>query len=252
MTIFANKPVGSTKVTCKYCGNTSYLGEVGNYCSKCGKPLTDIPKKKKLTGRDFENLYNYYFNRDKDIFSDQSKRIFEFYLKNLYSNIEVDTIPIINSSLRSGYSIGLAEEKIYNKTISPLTNIKSILEKARTSIKGTDIEIGTLDESDGNLLALAIYLVVDYRYETYCLDKNIIDDHLMSIIQSNIGYLTPALKKVYEGKTMMNTVAGIIPHVFNKPIKFDNDLKNRWNTYISDDTIFGYCVKLAESYLTDN
>ncbi len=250
MAIFANEPIGNTKVTCKNCGNTCYFGKDSNFCPKCAKPILNNPQNKTLTSSDFPDLYNYYFNRDKDIFSDQAKKIFEFYIKNLYSEIEVGTVPIINSSLRSGYSIRLAEEKIYNEPAS-LKNIKSILEEAHKSMIETDIKIGTLDEKDGNSFALAVYLTVDNRYENYHFEKKFIQSYLASIIQDNLSYLIPALKKVYEGKTMLHTVAGIIPHVFNEPIKFDKDLQNRWITYISSDTIFGYCLKLAESYLTN-
>lgn len=252
ITSFANKPAGNTTVTCKNCGNTCYLGEAGNFCPKCGKPITAIPKKKTLTSSDFTNLYNYFYNREQDIFSDQSKRIFEFYIKNLYSQIEAETLPIINSSLRSGYSIRLAEEKIYNKSISPLINIGTILKKARKNLIGTDININILDEKNGNLLALAIYLTVENKFESHYLEKKIIKNHPLSIIQDNVDYLTPALKEVYEGKTILNTLGGIMPHVFTKPIKFDVTLQNLWNSYITSDTIFGYCLKLAESYLTEN
>lgn len=74
---------------------------------------------------------------------------------------------------------------------------------------------------------------------------------LVTIIQDNLDYLIPALKKVYEGKTMLHTVAGILPHIFSKPIDFDDELRRRWITYITGDTIFGYCLKLVESYLTN-
>lgn len=251
MTIFANEPIGNTKAICKNCGNTCYLGKDSNFCQKCGKPILNIPQNKTLASSDFPDLYNLYFNRDKDIFSDKAKKIFEFYIKNLYSKIEVETVPIINSSLRSGYSIRLAEEKIYKKQIVPLVNIKSILEEAHKSIIETDIKIDSLDEKDGNLLTLGVYLTIDSRYENYYLEKNSMHERLASIIKDNLSYLIPALKKIYEGKTIFHTITGIFPHVFNKPIKFDNELQNRWVTYISGDTIFGYCLKIAESYLTN-
>ena len=126
------------------------------------------------------------------------------------------------------------------------------MEVARKSIKETDIKIDALDEKDGNLLALAVYLTVDGRFEKYFLEKKITQGYLVSIIQDNLSHLIPAVKKVYDGKTMLHTVAGILPHVFNKPIKFDDELQNRWVTYISGDTIFGYCLKLAESYLASS
>lgn len=251
MALFANEPIGKSKVTCKNCGNTCYFGKDSSFCPKCGRPLSDIPQNKTLTSNDFPDLYNFIYNSDKDILSDHAKKIFEFYIKNLYSEIEVETVPLINSSLRSGYSIRLAEEKIYKKPISPLANIKSILDEAHKSITKTDINISSLDKKDGNLLALAVYLTIDNRYENYYLEKNSMHGYLASIIQDNLSYLIPALKKVYEGKTILHTVAGIIPHVFSKPVKFDNELQNRWVTYISGDTIFGYCLKLAESCITN-
>lgn len=249
MVIFANKPTGNTKVTCKYCGNTCCLGKIGNFCSRCGKAITSLPNKKRFKNGDFTDLYNYYYNSKTDIFSDQSKRLFEFYINNIYSQVEVDTIPIINSSLRSGYSIGLAEEKIYNKKLQPYTNIDLILKKAHKDILKTDMKVGTLNKSDANLLAFAVYLAIDYKYEKFCFDKKIIDDNLVPIIDDNIDYLIPQLSNVYTGKTVMETVGGIFPHIFSKPITFDKVLREMWTGYISNDTVIGYCTKLAESYL---
>lgn len=249
MTIFASKPKGSIEVKCQNCGKTCFLGESGRFCPNCGNALTPHPKNKKLTGHEFTKTYNYFYNLSGDIFSSESKNVFKFYIDNLYQQMEVDAVPIINSSLRSGYSIGLAENKIHSKKVKPLSNIKSIMDNANKAISKTVFKVDSLDKRDADLLSLAVYFTIDYRYEKFCLEKKIISDNLTSIIDDNIDYLIPELRRVYEGKSMMNTVGGIFPHIFNDPIKVDDRFINRWVGHISGDTIFGYCVKLSESYL---
>ncbi len=249
MALFASKPKGSIKVECQSCGKTCYLGESGRFCPNCGNALTPLPKNKKLTGSEFGKMYNYYYNLSDNIFSNESKSIFKFYIDNLYQQMEVNALPIINSSLRSGYSIGLAENKIYNKKVKSFSNFKSIMDNANKAISKTVFKVDSLNKKSADLLSLAVFFTIDYRYEKFCLEKKIISDNLTSIIDDNIDYLIPELRKVYEGKSMMDTVGGIFPHIFKEPIKVDDRFINRWVGHISGDTIFGYCVKLSESYL---
>jgi hypothetical protein len=249
MSIFANDPVGKVKVICKNCGNSCLIGKDLNFCPKCGNQILGIPKNRPATIDDFLDFYNHFYNRSQDIFSDPAKVVFEFTIKALYANVELDTLPIINSSLKSGYSVRLAEESIFDKSTPLRMNTKSNIDLATKYIKETDIDVSSLDEVHKNLLALGVFLTVDEKYHRYYLGGDSMNKYLSSIIHDNIEFLVPELEKIYEGKTIMRTMTGHLPHVYQKPIHFDSDLKSRWLSYINNDTIFGYCLRMAESYI---
>lgn len=249
MGIFASEPIGLTNAKCKNCGNVCDLGKERSYCPKCGKPIMG-DHKSNLKNRDFPDLYNDFYNNNEDIFSHRSTEIFEKYIHSLYSEIEVETVPMINSSLRSGYSIRLAEEKAYKSLTLDKEN-DSLLEEARKFLKETDIKLGNLVSESKDILMLAILLTIEFRYEDYQVEKKAMRKHIDEIVRDNQNYLIPALKNVYEGKTMMYTLEGRLPHIFPQPVSFDDELKNRWIMNIYADTIFGYCVRLAESYISE-
>lgn len=247
MTLFANEAINELKVECKKCKQIVIYGKDKKYCPKCGTPIIDASRDGKLEMDDFDALYNYFYNNDEDIFSDKAKEIFEFYVKSLYSSIEVETIPIINSALRSGYSIRLTEEKIFDRPNPSIKNLKLLLKKAsKEIIEKTDIKVDGLDKKAGNMLILAAYLTVDHRYENYyLLEKKGMNRILASIIEDNCNYLISDLKTIFEGKTLLHSLNGM-PRVWTKPIEFDTEMQNNWIQYITSDTIFGYCLRLIE------
>lgn len=67
------------------------------------------------------------------------------------------------------------------------------------------------------------------------------------MITDNFNYMIPMLNKIYSGKDYMSI--GGFPHYYEKEIVFDEELKKAWIDNINMDTLYGYCLKLAEFLL---
>ncbi|MEN9407219.1 MAG: hypothetical protein RLZZ455_435, partial [Candidatus Parcubacteria bacterium] len=199
---------------------------------------------------DLIDVYNYFFNKGEDmykedkIFSINTKEIFEGYIKSLYSSVAVEAVPIINSSLRSGYSIRLAEEKIFNKSSKP--NIYSF-DEIFSELRKTEINVSIINREMKEKISFAVYISMKERFKYYYLDESV-ENFLCSIIDDNINYLIPGLVDIYEGKNSLRSLGGL-PRYFEKPIVFSEEQKKMWEGYITFDTVFGYCAKIAESVI---
>ncbi len=246
-----NDPVGTVQIVCKKCGKKCEYGKLNRFCSACGASLgvtkEEIEGISGLNMSSFPKIYTYFYNSA--IIPDKIQNYFTIYIERIYAQIEAETVAVINSSLRSGYSARLAEERIVGKPdIDNLGDISNLIKNAQQYIKDND-EDSLFSEKDIPIeLSIAIYIASDDKFERYFIAKDEVKKYLNALIHDNLNYLMPELAKIYGGKTLLHSLNGM-PRYFEKPILFDDKLKKNWEQNINSDIILGYCMKIAEEII---
>lgn len=247
--------VGQEKINCKNCGNSCDFGQNNNYCPKCGMSIImtsqTFDELKNLDMSRFWDILSYYYNNNDDkIISKEAKNAFNEYIENTYSKTEAETLTVINSALKSGYSARLAEEKIAGK-IPSVSNgsIEEVVDKAKKFFSEESKDSTYLELKNSKLFIIAVYLASDNKFKDYFIDKKNMNKYFDDLVSGNLELLIPKLRYIYEGKTLLHSLNGV-PRYWEKPIKFDNELNKSWQEDIVSDVILGYCTKIAEEFIS--
>lgn len=226
MGMFDSFPKYKQNLNCKKCKKSHNVNDF--YCSKCGNKLrlsdNDL-KENNLTEKNINNVYNNYYNSGNKLISEVGSKIVNAHIDNEYGSLPENSTPIIVSSLRSGYALRKTEELIFSK-------------KLDKQIKNTN------SSNTSQLLKLTNELIKNHKFIEYS-SKKFIYKHLENLITDNVKYMIPLLSKVYTGKEYMS-IAGF-PHFYKTEITFNDKLQKIWTELIAQDTIFGYCIALAEA-----
>lgn len=245
--------VGQEKIKCRSCGNICNFGQNNNYCPKCGVSIImtyqAFDELKNLDMSRFWDILNYYYNNDENIISEEAKKAFNEYIENTYSEIELETLTVINSALKRGYSTRLAEEKIAGKIPSVSNNnIEEVVNKAEKFFNEESKNSSYLELKSSKLFTIAVYLASDNKFKDYFIDKDM-NKYFDGLLSSNLEFLISKLRYIYEGKALLHSLNGT-PRYWEKPIKFDSDLNKKWQANIVSDVILGYCTKIAEEFIS--
>ena len=246
-----NNPVGTVQIVCKKCGKKCGYGELNRFCSACGTVLgvtkEEIEGISELNMSSFPKIYTYFYNSS--VIPDKIQNYFTKYIERIYIQIEAETVTVINSALRSGYSARLAEEKIAGKSNQDnFGNIYELIKKAQQYIKDNDEDLLFSETNIPIELSVAIYIASDDKFEKYFIAKDETKKYLNALIHDNLNYSIPELAKIYGGKTLLHSLNGL-PRYFEKPVLFDDKLKKNWEQNINSDVILGYCMKIAEEII---
>lgn len=246
-----NEAIGTVQIVCKKCGKKCGYGELNRFCSACGSALgvtkEEIEEISELNMSFFPKIYTYFYNST--IIPDKIQNYFTKYIERIYVQIEAETVTVINSALRSGYSARLAEEKITGKPDQDnFADISELIKKTQQYIKDNDKDLLFSESNIPIELSVAIYIASDDKCERYFIAKDEIKKYLNALILDNLNYLIPQLAKIYGGKTLLHSLNGM-PRYFEKPVLFDDKLKKNWEQNINSDIILGYCMKIAEEII---
>lgn len=232
MGMFDSFPKYKQNLNCKKCKKPHDVNDI--YCSKCGNKLrlsdNDL-KENNLTEKNINDVYNNYYNSGNKLISEVGSKIVNTHIDNEYGSLPENSTPIIISSLRSGYALRKTEEFIFSKKLEKqIKNIKKINK--------------SISSNTGQILKLTSELIENHKFIEYS-SKKFIYKHLESLITDNVKYMIPLLSKVYTGKEYIS-IAGL-PHFYKTEITFNDKLQKNWTELIAQDTIFGYCIALAET-----
>lgn len=243
--MFEPPPKYNQERKCSKCGTKTSVND--SYCSKCGKQLMLLDKdikNKIFSEKDIQDLYNYFYNSGDKLITKNCSEVIDIYIKRLYGSFPVHATLVINSSIRSGYSYRKSEELIFVKKKTKEKLDWKIINKYVSEL---DIKLESENEDINKITLLSLYLFPNKNYIKYS-SEDFINTYLNNAITDNINYLLPILSQIYSGKEYMSI--GGFPHYYENEIVFDEELKNSWAENIAMDTMYGYCLKLAEFLLS--
>lgn len=242
-----NEPLETIKTNCKRCGASCEFNGNLRFCPSCGTSLITTEKElkslKKMTLGNLMKGYNYFYNSKGDLIKGKAIDIFTEYLENFYLTIERETIAIINSSLRSGYAMRLAEEEIIGG--ESRLNKKDFVEEAKNYIDRSKKNFNFLKTPSEDLILSVFFASENSNLSKLFLSGNVMLEYLGTLSFDNVNRLLPRLRDIFEEATLLHGPNGF-PRYYEKPIHFSEGMQEEWARSIQNDTIFGYCVRSLE------
>lgn len=230
MGILDTFPKYKQELSCKKCGFTHNTDDF--YCPKCGNKLRLLDKdlaRNKFTVKDVRSVYNNLYNSGDKLLGSNCTVIINKHIDNEYGSLPLNSTPVIISSIRSGYALRKTEEIIFPE----------ISKKRRPD----NLELKKAKDDIDKIILLCNHLLIDQNFIEYSA-KEFIYEHLESLISDNVKYMTPILDKVNTGSEFMSI--GGFPHFYKNEIVFNDTLQKAWTDLITQDTVYGYCLRISE------